>query len=498
MVGPGAGQAGRWWRRFRRRPVAVQVAAVAVVIVVVVGIVFAASASSHSPSHNHTASTVTTVTPPDEASTSSRGVTAHSINVVFPESNLTALSANLGFEADVEYSEQTKAIDLFVKQINDSGGINGRTINPIIVPFDPTNEASMRALCLQWTQGSPAIFAVLDGIGTWTGDDQLCVTQEGHTPLISQWTTVTNWTQEGSPYLWWTGPDDASILQATVNWGVSSGRLGRTIKVGVIAGSRASDQLALKSYLLPDLKRAGITPVVKTIDADPSDPATTSSEAPLVVQQLRADDVTSVIPLLPFNDFYPILQAETQQQYFPTLLLSDYEESIESALGLIPVPYEKALDGQEGVTTETLGGVDDSRPYADGGYDPGDRSCWDIWHKAYPETPPGNMNDFIEEQGPVQGWCQAIRLFETAAKAAGPDLNRRTFVEALSKLSNFPGGYAPVLSYGPDRFSGPSQYRVVRLHTNLPPTSQCKTPMKPLGPQTVCWVAVTNWQPLPT
>jgi Periplasmic binding protein len=498
MVGPGSGQTGRWWRRLRRRPVAVQAAAVAAVIVVIIGIVFAATATSHSSGHNHTPSALSPVTPPDQASTSSRGVTAHTINVVFPVSNLTALSANLGFAADVEYSEQDKAINLFVKQINDTGGINGRTINPIIVPFDPTDETAMRALCLQWTEGSPAVFAVLDGIGTWTGDDQLCVTQEGHTPLISQWTTVTNWTEEGSPYLWWTGPDDASILQATVNWGESSGRLGRHIKVGVIAGSRASDQLALKNYLLPDLKRAGIVPVVKTIDADPADPATTSSEAPLIVQQLRADDVTSVFPLLPFNDFYPILQSETQQQYFPRLLLSDYEESIESGLGLLPYPYEKALDGQEGVTTETLGGIDDSRPYADGGYDPGDRSCWVIWHKAYPEIPPGNMNDFIEEQGPVQGWCQAIRLFEAAAKAAGPHLDRRTFVEAMATLSNFPGGYAPVLSYGPDRFSGPSQYRVVRLHTNLPPTSQCKTPMKPLGPQTVCWVAVTNWQPLPT
>ena len=147
----------------------------------------------------------------------------------------------------------------------------------MIVNFDPTNEAAMRALCKQWTEGGPAVFAVLDGIGTWTGDNQLCITQEGHTPCISQWTTVTNWTQKGSPYLWWTGPDDAAILQATVDWGLSRGRLGHGVKVGVIAGDRASDQLALDQYLLPDLQRAGITPVVETIAADPSDSATTDS-----------------------------------------------------------------------------------------------------------------------------------------------------------------------------------------------------------------------------
>ncbi len=32
------------------------------------------------------------------------------------------------------------------------------------------------------------------------------------------------------------------------------------------------------------------------------------------------------------------------------------------ALGLIPIPYKKALNGQEGVTIETLGGTDDPEP----------------------------------------------------------------------------------------------------------------------------------------
>ena len=80
----------------------------------------------------------------------------------------------------------------------------------------------MRALCKTWTEGSPAAFAVLDGIGAWTGDNQLCITQEGHTPFIGQWTTVTSWTDQGSPYLWWTGPDQAAILQAVVDWGLSA------------------------------------------------------------------------------------------------------------------------------------------------------------------------------------------------------------------------------------------------------------------------------------
>jgi hypothetical protein len=438
------------------------------------------------------------ITPVNQASTSTRGVTATSINVAFPVVNLQALSSTYGFAGDVEYTEQAKAINLFVDQINQSGGINGRTINPIISSFDPASESSMRALCKDWTQGSPAIFAVLDGVGTYTGDNELCVTQEGHTPMLSQWTTVSNWTAAGSPYLWWTGTDDAAILQATVSWGHHSGLLGGTRKVGVLAGDRPSDQLALKQYLLPDLEKIGVVPLVVTIPSEPSESAATSSAAPLAVERFESAGVTSVIPLLPFNAFFPVLAAQTSQDYFPRLLLSDYEESIESALGLIPIPYEKALNGQEGVTTETLGGVDDDRPQAQGGYDPGVRDCWDIWHKAYPEIPKGNMNDYIEEQGPVQGWCQEIHLFAQAATMAGKDLNRRSFVEAMSRITGFEGGYSPVLSYGPDKFYGPVKYQVVSLHDNHPPSAICRLPRGNLPPQGVCWHVVQTWKPLPT
>jgi hypothetical protein len=453
------------------------------------------SAASNSPVPK--GSSAHTPLSPSQASTSTRGVTSGSINVVFPVVSLNSLAGKEGFAEDAEFGEQTKAIRLFVKQINDAGGVNGRRINAIVTSFDPTNNESMRALCKDWTEGSPPVFAVLDGLGDWTGDNQLCVTQEGQTPLIGAWTTVTDWTNSGSPYLWWTGADDAAILQAVVDWGLGDHLIGSGAKVAVIAGNRASDQLALNSYLLPDLRNAGVSPIVKTIDADPADTATTNAAAPLVVEQLHNAGVTSVIPLIPFNVFYPVLQAETTQSYFPRLLLSDYEESIETSLGLMPTPFAKALDGQEGVTVETLGGIDSPRPESEGGYDPGLRKCWNTWHAVYPQTPPGNLNDDIEEQGPIAGWCQAIALFDTAATNAGRDLTRRSFVTAMSRIKNFPGTWSPVLSYGPHKRYGPTQYQVVRLHINSPPSAMCKSGTTPLPPAT-CWVSVQPFAPLPS
>ena len=437
------------------------------------------------------------LTPVTKASTSVRGVTSSAINVVFPIISFTSIEGEFEIESDAEYGEQAKAIHLFVNQINDAGGIHGRKINPMIVSFDPTNADEQRSLCKQWTEGNPPVFAVLDGLGTLEGVNELCITREGHTPMLSQWTTTTNWTTLGSPYLWWTGADDSPILAATVSWGMSSGRLGHGKKVGVVVSDQVSDQSALSSFLLPDLKRIGIVPKVVTITADLGETASTDSTSTLAVERLKAAGIQSIIPLLPENAFTPYIAAETSQDYFPELLLSDYQSEIEVALGLIPIPYEKALNGQEGVTAETLGGIDLPVPESQGGYDPGVRSCWVVWHKAYPQIPKGNINDDIEEQGPIQSWCQEIRLFADAATLAGKDLNRRTFVEAMSRATNFPGGYSPVLSYRPDKFYGPTEYRVVEVHDNHPPTSQCKRGKPPAPAAGVCWVVVQNWMPLP-
>jgi hypothetical protein len=509
MAEGGSSGIGRYWRRFRRRPPGVQVGALVVAVVVVVGVAFGVTAGTSPSKKGPSSPTATGGLAPsgvgvDQASTSSRGVSANSINVVFPISNLASLASNFGFEGDAEFSVQPTAIKTFVDAINVSGGINGRTINPIIVSFDPTNEAAMRALCKQWTEGNPPVFAVVDGLGDWTGDDELCVAQEGHTPFIGEWTTVSSWTQAAAPYLWWTGPDQSQILATLVQWAKGAGLVGSGRKLGIVVGDRTSDQSALNSYLLPDLRSAGIdSEVVETLPSEASDEAATGAAAPLVVQRLEAKGVNSVIPLIPFNALFPYLNAETSQHYYPKLLLSDYESSISVTLGLIPVPYEQALDGQQGITTETLGGTDAPADLVSrGGYDPGVQSCYDLWHAANPNPIPGQTlingevaSPYIEEQGPIAGWCQAIKLFATAARNAGRDLNRRTFVEAMANIKNFQGTYSPVLSYGTNKFSGPTEYQVVQLHNNVPPSSACVLTYQGKT-QGTCWEVVRSWKPL--
>ena len=337
----------------------------------------------------------------DSASTSTRGIVGDKINVVFPVVALSSLASKEGFATDIEYSQQAQTIHVYVNQINKSGGIHGRKINPIISYFDPTNETEMRALCKNWTQGSPAAFAVVDGLGTWEGVNQLCITQEGHTPMIGEWSTVTSWTKQGAPYLWWTGVDQSELMQALVNWGLSSGQLAGK-KVGIIAGDDPSDQAALKQALLPDLERAGVTnPITATIVADPNETSQTNTEAPLVVQRMKSAGVQSLIPLIPFNVFFPVLAAQSDQQYYPRLLLSDYGSSVASGA--------RAHPGALRAGARRAGGRDDADTRG---------------HRRARRTQPGRLHsrgpELLRDVG--QGLSQAEpRAIQQLHRQPGPD-----------------------------------------------------------------------------
>ncbi len=158
----------RTWHRFVSRPLPVRIRTVAVVTTVVAGtVVWVATAPSSSSTASATVGLSTGsssgLTSVSSASTSSRGVTSKEINVVFPVVSLSSLAGKEGFAEDAEFGEQTKAIRLFVGQINDQEGSTAEDQCRSSVNFDPTNESEHAGAVQDVDRGSPAAFAVLDG-----------------------------------------------------------------------------------------------------------------------------------------------------------------------------------------------------------------------------------------------------------------------------------------------------------------------------------------------
>ncbi|MEX2268626.1 MAG: ABC transporter substrate-binding protein [Acidimicrobiia bacterium] len=444
------------------------------------------------------------------------GVTKTSVTIVFPVVDLSAASGAAGLQYFSDEKDPL-GIHTYVKAFNDAGGVNGRKIKPKIVKFNPLKPSEMRALCKDWTT-SGEVFAVLD-TGKWHGDNQLCLTEEGQLPLISSWTTVTEWTDRGAPYLWWLGPDQADILRNLVAWGADEGLLTSDTKFAVVAGDRAGDQLALEDYLLPALEDRGLEPTLTaTITANIDDPATAASQAKSVVTRLKSEGVEVVIPLVSvYPPFQSFVSSSSTQDYTPTLLLSDYEQSVNVALGLAESLYPEQVSGQKGPTVFTLSNEDDDRPDGDvvvpdipaptrgAGYTPAATECW----KTYQEENPNRLEKFpyIEAQGPTMRWCDAINVLKAAMEGAGKKLNRKTFIKALSGLEDFPVALTEAITFGPNDFSGPSTYRVVSPTANVKTPEGNKCPPRhgsfndtPGDPENAyhgsCWVLIEDFQPL--
>lgn len=427
------------------------------------------------------------------------GVSATSIKVVFPYPNLGALGQAVGLYGSSE--DDQLSIMAAVDAINAAGGINGRTIDPEIVGFNPLDQAAMRADCIQWTQDQH-VFAVVDA-DAWHDDSQLCITQENHTPLISSWSTVTDWTTRGNPYLWWTGPDTGEVLANLVGWATGAGQLTKATKFGVVAADRTGDTLAAGD-LNKDLATAGLTPTATgSMHFDLTSSAQAVVQAQDIVSQFRSKGVTTVIPLLPYTDFLYFVQAAQQQNWVPHWLLSDYEFEDQAAIGLIDPtvggPYAKELNNAVNPTFFDLGNCDCDKPLPQG-YDSFGAQCnanfnkysGAAWRKMQQQQ--GNTwSGFIETTGTAMTWCTNISIFAAAARAVSPNqLTQAGFTQGMEGITHFQGQLAPDYQYGSARRAGPHEFRVVEEHVN----SDGACPKKvDGGSQGDCWIIQQDFKP---
>lgn len=433
---------------------------------------------------------------------SDRGVTPTSIRVVFPWPNLSTINSAFSLSGTATSGEDdVTSIKTYVDDINAHGGILGRKIDPEIVSYDPSNDADMKAKCQQWTQVEK-VFAVVDEYA-WHDDNQLCITQQGHTPLISGWTSIERQLELGAPYLWWTGPEQIATLENLVAWAKATGVLTSTTKFGIVYADRSNDAIVRQQFSAV-LSRAHLRPTdVETMHFDITDQSQAEAQGAIAVHNLQSKNVTVVFPLIPFTTYAVYLTNEKSQSYYPRLLLSDFEQSVSASLGLLDSgAFDQPLQDQVGTTTMVLGDADGPRATSSNspGYPPQGQDCDKVFgahNPNYQGTQGNPWHGHIESTGIAAIWCQNIRLLATAARMAGTTLTRDGFNAAMAQISSFPGTVVPDLSYAPGRYWGPHLYRVVDVHKNndnrCPPTEY-----QPHAPQGTCWLILKEFQPMQT
>jgi hypothetical protein len=402
-------------------------------------------------------------------------VTPTTIKVAFPYFDPTAAFALTG-TTESQPANQPAFIQAYVDCINAAGGIDGRQIVPEIQVFNPLDENLMHALCLKWAT-EDKVFAVLDS-ASWYGDNELCLTQDYHIPLVTGEATATEFGAPGRPYLWWTEPAADQSIDNLVLWAKGSGHLSSSMHIGVVTSDRPQDQDALKNHMLPDLKSAGLTPA--DVETFTYDRGQAEAQATLAVNKMVSHGVNVVLPLLTFDSFAFWLQAAENQDFFPKYLLSDYEAEVVEAQALLGDRYPKSLEHALGPTYTHLGEMD-NYPQT---YSPDEQRCVKIWKTEHPDSA-------IDKADVNMRWCDSINVFVEAARRAGADLTRLRWADEMGTIQSLGAAMTPQFSFSPTKFYGPTQMKVVQVLT-----SNCPAQYPPASGSNTCVVPVSPYAPI--
>lgn len=378
------------------------------------------------PTSDDAPATTDTSDEPVELTASFRGVSEDSIKVAFVDVDFARLRSE--FNIDVSSPDTGVIMQALVDDLNERGGINGRTIDLIIEPFLPVQATSAEEVCAKVVEDEE-VFAVLGGFGGPGAEDtNTCITGRGETMLVGGVQTTERLDDSVAP--WLTPNMNASRRgQAFVNALAASGELDDLGTIAVHAALNNQDPTA--DVIRDALVEAGATVALRTTGVSSGDQFATANETEVMMEQARAEDVESIIvvgvsptitdAILDTNEFTVVLPNTEDVSSLTHATFSDGNRMI--GTGSIPDLDDPVLADCIEIATEAVGA--DALP--DGAAD--DLSTWTATTRA----------------------CQNLAMFEAIVLEAGPDLTNDSVQAALGTVTLPPLPVFPFASLGIDK-----------------------------------------------
>ena len=392
------------------------------------------------------------------------GVTAEEIRVAVLVPNLGGFGG-AGFAVDL--GDSRAAFGAFFEELNRAGGVNGRRIAASYIDFDPLNDSSMRAACLQATEDLK-VFATFNVNGFY-GPGPLCVTEEHRTPLIQAYYSDPDEWYERSNNLYITAfPSKDRALRNLVHEMHARGALeGKTI--GIVDSDYPFDKSASENTLIPTLRALGYDIAHRATLS--SDTATSQSQIPLEVQRMQSAGVDTIFFAVYFVYATTWVQQASNRQYFPQYLQSDFANGTsDGATDNMPSSYNGAI----GVTSTRGGEHRIGRPR-----DPESQACIDRWNAitGAPVEPQSG------DEAIMLGACGSVDTFAAAGRSAGADLTRERLRDGFTSLGEVRFPLMAPFTWRPGKTDGGDQVRLVQWHFEFQ-GEECK-----------CWIPVDEFHP---
>lgn len=397
---------------------------------------------------------------PGRLTATDRGVSADSIRIGFAIAGFAG-ATQAGIVTGVR-TDVSSAIDALVDHANERGGVLGRRIEPFTVMPDLAQPADQRQKCLELTETNE-VFAVVDSFAFFYESATACITTEHQTLLISGNPGTSERVRRGFPFHVSLYKDHnrkmKDLVAAAAGAGFFSPANGFT-RLGVFdEGCFPSMYDAADDGLDRYLTDAGVASWTE-FRVGCGDVAGAQRGGAEAVLRFQQDDVSHVLLIArpPFVEGY--LDAAARARFYPEYFAGDYFNLV---LGALADEYEpEGFDGTLAVTSTHAGEGTIGKPLS-----PLAQQCSTIFTDRGVDPvaaePPDDIGDDIE----VLQLCEGFLLFLQVAAAAGPNLTRATFVDALARTGEFRGATVDLARFDrPAKMTGGDTMKLVQWHAS--------------------------------
>ncbi len=396
-------------------------------------------------------------TPAGTRTASDRGVTPDSIKLGIMNTSADAIG-DLG----TEYKGRTMAeiSKPFIDEVNAQGGINGRKVVPAYTGFNPASADSMLAACVEQAEDKK-VFAALALVGFY-GEGEVCMANK-QTPTLSP-SNSAEYTLYDREQGWvrQTSMNKDRGLRNWIDWMAQSRTAVPATKIGLIYTDVPEDRYVVEKTVLPYLESKGLNVAEVAVFTLSSIDAMVG-EAQRAAFNFKAHGIELVMPVTNFLQMFLFVQQADLTGYVPRYSVSDFGAMATDATGFYPASQWEGVTG----VTSTLAGQPLKGEVPD---IPAAQECLRVYNDAglrFNIVPESGNPDPVEVVSMLQA-CEHIALFADAARRAGINPTRRSFLDAVGNTGRWSHRVVltPPLTFRPDRYDSVDNYAVVRWQSN--------------------------------
>lgn len=338
----------------------------------------------------------------------------------------------LGDAVTINHGDYEAAYTAVIDDINERGGVHGRSLEPVFAPVNPASPSSTDETCTRLTQDEQVFVA----IGLFFGESILCYVNVNETAVIGGEMTDERLAQARAPWFAYDLSSDAQSdgVQALIDNGDLSG------SIAVLMTDQ--DRPVYDSRIAPVLEEAGVEVLETAVVNSAQDAEQISNESRTIFQRFEASGAQTVLAIGQ-GTASMVSDGLAGSNYRPQLLFN-------STNGVNAFARDETRDASvfEGAIAVGVFGPPDEYLELGGMTE----ECFDVQRAAGitipvpSQVPQGEPNQIVSSLAA----CQQLALLTASLDAAGEDLNYGTFTTAGYRLGEIelPGEPEP-FTYGP-------------------------------------------------